>query len=94
LGQESFTDIISFDLSESRAEIIGELYISIDRVRENAKTLHISLKNELLRVIFHGVLHLCGFRDKTRKEALQMRKKENEYLDMFNRVVSRDTVSG
>ena len=94
MGQESFTDIISFDLSESRAEIIGELYISIDRVRENAKTLHISLKNELLRVIFHGVLHLCGFRDKTRKEALQMRKKENEYLDMFNRVVSRDTVSG
>jgi rRNA maturation RNase YbeY len=83
LGHDFFTDIISFDLSEKKNPVTGEVYISIDRVRENAVLYDDTFKRELLRVIFHGALHLCGFRDKTRKESLEMRKKEEFYLSRF-----------
>ncbi len=75
------TDIITFDFSEPGTGIIdGEIYISVDTVRENAVQYHVAFGDELLRVIFHGVLHLCGYKDKTKKDAALMRQKEDEYL--------------
>lgn len=79
LNHDFYTDIITFDLSEGRSTE-AEIYISIDRVRENAKNLGYSFKSELHRVIFHGALHLCGYGDKTKKEKEKMRKKEDLYL--------------
>lgn len=79
LNHDFYTDIITFDLSEGRGTE-AEIYISIDRVRENAKNLGYSFKSELHRVIFHGALHLCGYGDKTKKEKEKMRKKEDLYL--------------
>ena len=83
LGHDFYTDIITFDLSETKSEKVAEIYISVDRVRENAIAFGIPIKKELLRVIFHGVLHLCGYRDKTAQEKEIMRKKENACLDRY-----------
>ena len=83
LGHDYYTDIISFDLSEDDSTI-GEVHISIERVRDNAAQFKNSFKQELLRVIFHGALHLCGFKDKTSQDQVKMRKKENYYLDQFS----------
>jgi rRNA maturation RNase YbeY len=80
LKHDFYTDIITFELSEKSKLIEGEIYISTDRVKENAKRLQINPKLELLRVIFHGALHLCGYSDKTRIQKDEIRKKENEYL--------------
>lgn len=80
LKHDTYTDIITFELSEQPEETEGEIYISIDRVRENARKFEVSEETELHRVIFHGALHLCGFKDKTKKEAALMREKENECL--------------
>jgi rRNA maturation RNase YbeY len=80
LHHDFYTDIITFPLSESRQPIIGEIYISVDRVRENAREFGTTIKMELLRVIFHGALHLCGYKDKTPKDQAIMRKKEDIYL--------------
>jgi len=82
LSHDFYTDIITFDLSESKV-IQAEIYISLDRVRENALNLGVSLKLELCRVIFHGVLHLCGFKDKSEKEKIKMREKEEFYLTRY-----------
>lgn len=79
LRHDYYTDIITFDLSETDFTQ-AEIYISIDRVKDNAKTEGVSFKSELHRVIFHGALHLCGYKDKSRREALQMREKESFYL--------------
>lgn len=79
LKHDFYTDIITFDLSEADP-IHAEIYISIDRVRENALKLGISFKSELHRVIFHGVLHLCGYNDKTKAERREIRLKEELYL--------------
>ncbi len=79
LQHDFYTDIITFDLSESD-HLSAEIYISLDRVRENAQTHKTTLKSELLRVIFHGALHLCGYGDKTKREKMLMREKENQYL--------------
>ncbi|CAN5255505.1 rRNA maturation RNase YbeY [soil metagenome] len=84
LQHDYYTDIITFDLSEKKL-IIGEIYISIDRVRENAEVNKASFKEEILRVIFHGALHLCGYNDKTKSEVLTMRQKERFYIDLFLR---------
>jgi probable rRNA maturation factor len=83
LSHNFFTDIITFDLSLSKKTIIGEIYISIDRVKENAGIYNSSFKKELHRVIFHGCLHLSGFKDKTSEQSKKMRKKEDEYLTLF-----------
>ena len=77
-----YTDIITFDLSDSGA-IKAEIYISADRVRENAQTLGVSIEQELHRVIFHGALHLAGQNDKTPKQSKQMREKEDYYLSRY-----------
>lgn len=78
LNHDYYTDIITFDYSAE--EIEGELYISIDRVKENATALEVSFKHELHRVIIHGVLHLCGYGDKSEEEEKIMRSKEDFYL--------------
>lgn len=82
LKHDDFTDIITFDLSENGYAVIGEVYISVDRVKENAKSFEVTYQNELKRVILHGALHLCGYNDKTKKERTQMREKERFYLDL------------
>lgn len=82
LRHDYFTDIISFDLSGDIG-IEGEIYISIDRVRDNAKKLDIPFKLELHRVIFHGALHLCGYKDKSKSEQRKMRDKEDLYLASY-----------
>ncbi len=79
LQHDYFTDIITFDYTAEN-KIAGDLFISIDRVVDNAKELNVSFEEELHRVIIHGVLHLLGFKDKTDKEAKQMRIKEQECL--------------
>jgi probable rRNA maturation factor len=85
LDHDTYTDIISFDLSESRKELQGEIYISIDRVKENAKNYHTTFTDELHRVIFHGVLHLCGFKDKKEKDRKIMRENEDYCLQHYKK---------
>ena len=80
LQHDFYTDIITFDLSETPRQITGEIYISTDRVRDNAATLGVSIKKELHRVIFHGALHLCGYKDKNKKQQKEMRATEDRYL--------------
>ena len=85
LKHDYYTDIITFDLSSSPKNVEAEAYISVDRVRENAKSLECPVNKELHRVIFHGALHLCGYRDKKNPEIEQMRMKEELYLiNYFN----------
>jgi rRNA maturation RNase YbeY len=81
LRHNYFTDIITFDLSEPGSGIIsGEIYISTDTVRTNAGRFKTTISKELHRVMFHGVLHLCGYADKTKKEKAIMTQKEDHYL--------------
>ena len=82
LKHDYYTDIITFDLSETDS-ILAEVYISLDRVRNNAKKLDIPFKTELHRVIFHGVFHLCGYGDKTKREIEKMREKEEFFLSKY-----------
>jgi rRNA maturation RNase YbeY len=70
-------------MSETSKAVIGEIYISVDRVRDNAQNYKVSFKHELLRVIFHGALHLCGYKDKSNKEEQLMRKAEDKYLKYY-----------
>ena len=87
LGHHTYTDIITFDYSEKNDyEIEGEIYISVDRVKENAVTYQKPFNQELLRVIIHGVLHLLGYRDKTGEEQKEMRKKEEACLSLQNQL--------
>ncbi|WP_299115630.1 rRNA maturation RNase YbeY [uncultured Winogradskyella sp.] len=79
LNHDTLTDIISFDYSVGK-ELHGDVYISIDRVRDNASDFNISFKNELTRVMAHGVLHYCGYKDKSDEESKVMRLKEDYYL--------------
>ena len=85
LKHDEYTDIITFDLSEKGEPLNGEIYISVERVRENASELMVPMKEELHRVMIHGALHLCGYRDKTKSEKLLMRKREDYYLELLNR---------
>ena len=82
LLHDFYTDIVTFDLSESNA-VQAEVYISIDRIKENAGGLGVSFKSELHRVIFHGVLHLCGYKDKSKEEKEKMGQKEEFYLARY-----------
>lgn len=83
LGHDFYTDIVTFDLSEKGGPIQGEIYISVDRVRDNARQLGLSIKEELHRVIFHGALHLCGYKDKSAKDIKQMRSLEENWLNGY-----------
>ena len=88
LQHDYYTDIISFDYCEED-KILGDLFISKDRVLENSIDNNVSFVLELQRVIVHGVLHLCGYKDKTYEEAALMRSKEDFYL---SKIVSRETI--
>lgn len=79
LNHDTLTDIISFDYSVGK-ELHGEIYISIDRVRENASEFDVSFEDELSRVMIHGILHYCGYKDKSEEEEQLMRSKEDYYL--------------
>ena len=79
LNHDYYTDIITFDYSRGN-RISGELFISVERVKDNAVTLGLTYESELSRVIAHGILHLIGFKDKTKEEAAVMRSKEDEVL--------------
>lgn len=83
LKHDFYTDIISFDLSSSPKYKDGEIYISTDRVRDNAKRLKTNFKNELHRVIFHGALHLCGYKDKKNIDIVKMRAAEDKYIALY-----------
>lgn len=80
LNHDTYTDTVTFDNSETETDILGDIFISIDRVRENAKTFKTSVKDELHRVMMHSTLHLLGYKDKTTKDKTTMTAKENEYL--------------
>ena len=84
LRHETYTDIITFDNSEKKGDIEGDIFISIDRVRENAKTHTQELETEMNRVLAHGLLHLMGYKDKTQEEAALMRLKEEEALGLYD----------
>lgn len=81
LDHDYYTDIITFQHPTSKSSISGDLYISLDRVSENARSLRLSFHDELARVVIHGVLHLCGYRDKHRVDITAIRKKEDFYLE-------------
>lgn len=83
LNHDTFTDIISFDYSVGN-ELHGDIFISTERVTENAVEFGVSYQNELLRVMAHGVLHYCGYKDKTESDEQIMRSKEDEKINMFH----------
>jgi rRNA maturation RNase YbeY len=83
LRHDYYTDIITFDLSSAPGSIIGEIYISVDRVRDNAGQFGVSFRSELHRVIFHGALHLCGYADKNKTQVQEMRRLEDKYLHLY-----------
>ncbi|MCS6796236.1 MAG: rRNA maturation RNase YbeY [Raineya sp.] len=83
LAHDDYTDIITFDNSEREGIIEGDIFISVERVQENAQNLQVSFEQELHRVIIHGVLHLLGYADKTPTEQAQMRAKEDEALQLL-----------
>ena len=83
LKHDDLTDIITFDLSDSPENIKGEIYVSVERVQDNSLLFNTSFRDELARVVFHGALHLCGYKDKSKKDQEVMRTKETEYLNRF-----------
>jgi probable rRNA maturation factor len=85
LNHDYYTDILSFSLGPKGGPISGEIYISVDRVRENAGMLNQSISKELHRVMFHGILHLCGYKDKTKMQKEEMRKAEDALLSAYFR---------
>mgnify|MGYP006320254697 FL=1 len=82
LQHDDLTDIISFDYCVGN-EINGDIFISVERVADNAKEYEVALETELLRVMAHGILHYCGYKDKSEEEASPMRSKEDEKMTMF-----------
>ena len=85
LGHDTYTDIITFPLSRKGQPLVADIYISIDRVRDNSTNLQTRFLQELHRVVFHGALHLCGYKDKTAREVETMRCMEDRWLDKFFR---------
>lgn len=83
LDHDTLTDIISFDYSEGNL-LQGDVFISIERVRENALDFSVNFEDELRRVLIHGILHYCGYKDKTQEEESMMRRKEDEKTAMFH----------
>lgn len=83
LNHDTFTDVITFPYTDGNI-IEGDIFISIDRIRENAKSFEVAFKNELHRVMIHGTLHLLGYLDKTNEEKAQMTQMEDKYLSKLN----------
>jgi rRNA maturation RNase YbeY len=85
LNHDYYTDIITFDLSAPGSAKVSDIYISLDRVEENAKQYNQSRINELRRVMIHGCLHLCGYKDKLKTDQLRMREREDYYLRLYTK---------
>ena len=83
LKNDYYTDIITFDHKDSEDNVEGDLYISAERIKENAKNFRVTTEEELVRVIIHGVLHLIGYKDKSKKEKVIMTQKENKYISLY-----------
>ena len=83
LGHNTYTDIITFDYSVG-SQIVSEIYISVDRVADNAKKYSQTFEDEIHRVMIHGILHLCGYKDKLAEDKQIMRDKENHYLSLLS----------
>ena len=83
LDHDTLTDIISFDYSVGN-ELHGDIFVSVERVRENAQDFNVTFDEELKRVLVHGVLHYCGFKDKSEEDEKLMRQKEDEKIKMFH----------
>ncbi len=83
LNHNNYTDIITFNLAGIDEPVIGEIYISVDRVRDNARKFQATLTQEIHRVIFHGALHLCGYKDKSELQRRLMRTMEDKYLSFY-----------
>lgn len=92
LKHDTYTDIITFELSPKKQPLLSDIYISIDRVRENAQNFQTSFRRELHRVIFHGALHLCGDKDKRKSDAAVMRRNEEDFLRSY--FISSKTTKG
>ncbi len=86
LQHDYFTDIITFPLSKKGAPLEAELYISIDRVKDNAKTMGVRFSDELSRVMVHGILHLCGYKDKTKTQVQEIRAREDYWLNKLQQM--------
>lgn len=82
LQHDYYTDVITFDYVKGKT-ISADIFVSLPRISENAKTLSKDFNSEFLRVLAHGILHLCGYKDKSDEEISEMRKKEDHYLSMF-----------
>ena len=87
LDHDYYTDIITFDLGTDNKTIQGELYISLDRVKENANTLSQKYSSEFIRVVAHGLLHLIGFQDKKSEQIVEMRACENDAISLYLRLI-------
>ncbi|GMQ25487.1 rRNA maturation RNase YbeY [Algoriphagus sp. oki45] len=83
LNHKTYTDIITFDNSEGENEIEGDIFISIERVRENAQKENVSETDELSRVISHGLFHLMGYKDKTKEQVEEMRAQEEKAINLY-----------
>ena len=83
LNHDTYTDIITFDNSEKTGELEGDIFVSVDRVKENALNLKVDEETELTRVLAHGLLHLMGYKDKSKEEASLMRSKEEEAIELY-----------
>lgn len=83
LHHNTYTDILTFELSPKGKPLTADIYISVERVKENAATFDTTFQKELHRVIFHGALHLCGYKDKSDEQSLQMRSMEEHYLNQY-----------
>jgi probable rRNA maturation factor len=86
LNHDTFTDIITFDNSEKLEVIEGDIFISIDRVKDNAANFETTFDNELRRVLAHGLLHLCGFKDKSKEDAKLMRQMEESSISLWDTI--------
>lgn len=85
LNHDTLTDIITFDYTEEKA-LEGEIFISIDRIEENAKDLGVEFEEELKRVMAHGILHMMGYRDKSEEEKITMRRKEDSCISLYHQL--------
>jgi len=85
LNHDTYTDIITFPYSEAGAPLHSDIFISVERVRENALAFDVAFETELYRVMFHGLLHLCGYKDKSKAEVQLMRQREDFWLAAYSR---------
>ncbi len=94
LDHDTFTDIITFDNSDNKQEIEGDVFISIDRLRENAESHKNSFEEEMIRVLSHGLFHLLGYMDKTPQEKKNMRQKEDDAIRLFYKLSNHHVPRG